>query len=52
MVPLAAKVMRRKLSATLLFFVMGFALCSPFLSSASARSVYETADYDLFLRGI
>ena len=51
MVPLAAKVMRRKLSATLLFFVMGFALCSPFLSSASARSVYETADYDLFPQG-
>ena len=51
MVPPAPMFMRRKWNATFLFFIMGFAVCSPFLSTASARSVYATSDYDLFPQG-
>ena len=43
--------MRRKWNAVFLFLVLSFALCSPLLSSASARSVHETSSYDLFPQG-
>ena len=43
--------MRRKRNAIFLFMVLGFALCSPLLSSTSARSVHDTASYNLFPQG-
>ena len=43
--------MRTKWNAVFLFMVLSCALCSPLLSTASARSVHETASYDLFPQG-
>jgi hypothetical protein len=43
--------MRPKWNAIFLFMVLSCALCSPLLSTASARSVHETASFDLFPQG-
>lgn len=43
--------MRRKGNALLMFTLLVCALCIPLLSTASARSVHETATYDLFPQG-
>ena len=43
--------MRRKWNAVLLFLVLGAALTSPLISTASARSVHETSSFDLFPQG-
>ena len=43
--------MRRKGNALLMFTLLVSALCIPLLSTASARSVHETATYDLFPQG-
>ena len=51
MLPPNPTYMRRKWNATFLFFVLSFALASPLLSTATARSVHETMPVDLFPQG-
>ena len=51
MLPPNPTYMRRKWNAVFLFFVLSFALASPLLSTATARSVHETMPVDLFPQG-